>query len=35
MLPPDGESDRFLITKETKLLPLINTKFNFSYVFRP
>ena len=31
MLPPDGESDRFLIAKETKLVAYRRGKFGFCY----
>jgi hypothetical protein len=32
MLPPDGQSDRFLATKETKLVGDRRGKFVFCYV---
>lgn len=32
MLPPDAKSDRFLITKETKLVGHRSEKFVFRYV---
>lgn len=33
MLPPDGQSDRFLIAKETKCIGQRSGKFEFCYVF--
>lgn len=32
MLPPDGQSDRFLIAKETKLVGLWRRKNEFCYL---
>lgn len=34
MLPPDGESDRFLIAKDLKLVGYRREKFVFCYVVK-
>ena len=35
MLPPDGQSDRFLKTKEMKLVGCRSGKFVFPYIVQP